>query len=115
MTGKEVGQFREHEKRCWSVDFNSLDPEILASGSDDSKVRIWSMKCQKAVSTIGIKGLPGFKFEIRTLFFQPMYAAFNSIPIPPFTSLLARPITASTTMTFADPIASCKFSRFVNI
>jgi len=55
MTGKEVGQFREHEKRCWSVDFNSLDPEILASGSDDSKVRIWSMKCQKAVSTIGIK------------------------------------------------------------
>ena len=29
--------FQEHEKRCWSVDFNKMDPKLLASGSDDSK------------------------------------------------------------------------------
>lgn len=29
--------FQEHEKRCWSVDFNLMDPKLLASGSDDAK------------------------------------------------------------------------------
>ena len=38
---------------CW---FPLTSPDILASGSDDTKVRIWSMECKKAVSTIGIKG-----------------------------------------------------------
>jgi len=28
---------QEHEKRCWSVDFNHVDPKLLASGSDDAK------------------------------------------------------------------------------
>ena len=28
---------KEHEKRCWSVDFNTMDPKLLASGSDDAK------------------------------------------------------------------------------
>lgn len=28
---------KEHEKRCWSVDFNLMDPKLLASGSDDAK------------------------------------------------------------------------------
>ena len=28
---------QEHEKRCWSVDFNKLDTKLIASGSDDSK------------------------------------------------------------------------------
>lgn len=55
MTGQEIVRFSEHEKRCWSVDFNSMDPNILSSGSDDSKVRLWSLACQKAVSTIAIK------------------------------------------------------------
>ena len=32
-----VTVFQEHEKRCWSVDFNHKDPKLLASGSDDSK------------------------------------------------------------------------------
>lgn len=31
--------FQEHEKRCWSVDFNLMDPKLLASGSDDAKGR----------------------------------------------------------------------------
>ena len=29
--------FQEHEKRCWSVDFNRMDPKLIASGSDDAK------------------------------------------------------------------------------
>ena len=33
----KVRVFQEHEKRCWSVDFNMIDPKLLASGSDDSK------------------------------------------------------------------------------
>ena len=28
---------QEHEKRCWSVDFNMVDPKLIASGSDDAK------------------------------------------------------------------------------
>lgn len=33
---------QEHEKRCWSVDFNLMDPKLLASGSDDAKGTIWT-------------------------------------------------------------------------
>lgn len=32
---------QEHEKRCWSVDFNLMDPKLLASGSDDAKGTVW--------------------------------------------------------------------------
>lgn len=32
-----LASFQEHEKRCWSVDFNLMDPKLLASGSDDAK------------------------------------------------------------------------------
>ena len=70
MTGKEIVRFSEHEKRCWSVDFNSMDPNILASGSDDSKVRLWSLACQKAVSTIAIKGI---------LSAEPQISFYNNI------------------------------------
>ena len=37
FTGVKSKIFQEHEKRCWSVDFNKMDPKLLASGSDDSK------------------------------------------------------------------------------
>ena len=55
-TGKEIEKFSHHQKRCWSVDFNSIDPNLLASGSDDTKVNIWSLGCQRPVKVIGIKG-----------------------------------------------------------
>lgn len=29
--------FQEHDKRCWSVDFNEIDTKLLASGSDDAR------------------------------------------------------------------------------
>ncbi|XVF04227.1 hypothetical protein REPUB_Repub05bG0064200 [Reevesia pubescens] len=36
-------EMREHEKRIWSIDFSSADPTILASGSDDGSVKLWSI------------------------------------------------------------------------
>ncbi len=37
FTGQRVMAYEEHEKRAWSVDFAPTQPQILASGSDDSK------------------------------------------------------------------------------
>ncbi|KAA8587523.1 hypothetical protein FQN60_016385 [Etheostoma spectabile] len=47
--------FQEHEKRCWSVDFNLMDPKLLASGSDDAKVKLWSTNLDNSVASIEAK------------------------------------------------------------
>ncbi|XP_048130612.1 protein SPA1-RELATED 3-like isoform X2 [Rhodamnia argentea] len=36
-------EMKEHEKRVWSIDFSSADPTLLASGSDDGSVKLWSI------------------------------------------------------------------------
>ncbi|KAF5949732.1 hypothetical protein HYC85_011725 [Camellia sinensis] len=36
-------EMREHESRVWSVDFSLVDPTMLASGSDDGSVKLWSI------------------------------------------------------------------------
>ncbi|KAJ3141916.1 coatomer subunit alpha [Physocladia obscura] len=54
-TGVLISEFEEHEKRTWSVDFNNVDPVLLASGSDDSKVKIWSTTQSGSVQTIDSK------------------------------------------------------------
>uniref|UniRef100_A0A3B4FYF5 COP1 E3 ubiquitin ligase n=1 Tax=Pundamilia nyererei TaxID=303518 RepID=A0A3B4FYF5_9CICH len=46
---------QEHEKRCWSVDFNLMDPKLLASGSDDAKVKLWSTNLDNSVASIEAK------------------------------------------------------------
>ncbi|XP_020322394.1 E3 ubiquitin-protein ligase COP1 isoform X2 [Oncorhynchus tshawytscha] len=45
----------QHEKRCWSVDFNLMDPKLLASGSDDAKVKLWSTNLDNSVASIEAK------------------------------------------------------------
>ncbi|KAJ3076505.1 coatomer subunit alpha [Quaeritorhiza haematococci] len=53
--GVGLAQFDEHEKRAWSVDFSKVDPMRLASGSDDSKVKIWSTNQRNSAITIESK------------------------------------------------------------
>lgn len=38
-----VMDMKEHEKRVWSIDISSADPTLLASGSDDCSVKLWSI------------------------------------------------------------------------
>ncbi|XP_072045173.1 E3 ubiquitin-protein ligase COP1-like isoform X2 [Amphiura filiformis] len=47
--------FQEHEKRCWSVDFNRVDPKLLASGSDDAKVKLWATNQEHSVTCLEAK------------------------------------------------------------
>lgn len=51
-TGEGFAQFAEHEKRAWSVDFSTVDPTKLASGSDDCSVKLWSIKERNCIDTI---------------------------------------------------------------
>lgn len=53
--GKKIHVFQEHEKRCWSVDFNTLDLRLLASGSDDAHVKLWSTNTPHSVACIEAK------------------------------------------------------------
>ncbi|XP_014668463.1 PREDICTED: E3 ubiquitin-protein ligase RFWD2-like isoform X2 [Priapulus caudatus] len=53
--GSSVKSFQEHEKRCWSVDFNRQDPQLLASGSDDAKVKLWSTNMEHSVTSLEAK------------------------------------------------------------
>ena len=51
----QVITFQEHEKRCWSVDFNQVNTKLLASGSDDTKVKLWSTDIQHSVPSLEAK------------------------------------------------------------
>ncbi|KAM7251411.1 hypothetical protein ACFE04_023294 [Oxalis oulophora] len=50
-----VMELREHEKRAWSVDYSSADPTLLASGSNDGSVKLWSINQGVSVATIKTK------------------------------------------------------------
>ncbi|CAL1384813.1 unnamed protein product [Linum trigynum] len=53
--GQVVTEMREHEKRVWSIDFSSVDPTLLASGSDDGSVKLWSINQGVSIGTIKTK------------------------------------------------------------
>lgn len=55
FAGTHTRLFQEHEKRCWSVDFNMVDPKLIASGSDDAKVKLWATNMEHSVSTLEAK------------------------------------------------------------
>ncbi|GAB4849510.1 Protein SPA1-RELATED 3 [Ancistrocladus abbreviatus] len=48
-------ELKEHEKRVWSVDFSLADPTIMASGSDDGSVKLWSINQGVSIGTIKAK------------------------------------------------------------
>lgn len=56
LSGRKVQTFSEHKKRAWSVDYCETNPTLLASGSDDSTVKVWSLSQNKAVHTLEQKG-----------------------------------------------------------
>ncbi len=53
--GTLLKTYQEHEKRCWGVQFSSVDPRLLASASDDSKVKLWSTNSDYSVVSIDAK------------------------------------------------------------
>ncbi|XP_067941565.1 E3 ubiquitin-protein ligase COP1-like [Watersipora subatra] len=52
FTASKTHVYQEHEKRCWCVDFNKMNPRLMASGSDDSKVKIWSTNSSRSILSI---------------------------------------------------------------
>ncbi|KAL1188440.1 Protein SPA1-RELATED 4 [Cardamine amara subsp. amara] len=50
-----VTEMKEHEKRVWSIDISSADPTLLASGSDDGSVKLWSINQGVSIGTIKTK------------------------------------------------------------
>ncbi|KAL8172523.1 hypothetical protein V2J09_024327, partial [Rumex salicifolius] len=50
--GKMFSQYKEHQKRAWSVDFSQMDPTKFATGSDDWAVKIWSANDKKSICTL---------------------------------------------------------------
>jgi len=53
--GTLLKTYQEHEKRCWGVQFSTVDPRLLASASDDSKVKLWSTNSDYSVVSIDAK------------------------------------------------------------
>jgi E3 ubiquitin-protein ligase RFWD2 len=53
--GSLIRSYQEHEKRCWGVQFCDVDPRLLASASDDSKVKIWSTNSEYSLLSIDAK------------------------------------------------------------
>ncbi|CAA7029144.1 unnamed protein product [Microthlaspi erraticum] len=50
-----VAEMKEHKKRVWSIDISSADPTLLASGSDDGTVKLWSINQGVSIGTIKTK------------------------------------------------------------
>uniref|UniRef100_A0A915MY58 Uncharacterized protein n=1 Tax=Meloidogyne javanica TaxID=6303 RepID=A0A915MY58_MELJA len=59
--------FKEHEKRCWTVQFNNIDPHLMASGSDDGKVKLWALHASQSVCTIDAR------VNVCCVYFSPKY------------------------------------------
>ncbi|XP_063544198.1 E3 ubiquitin-protein ligase COP1-like [Cydia strobilella] len=51
-TGQRTRALLEHDKRCWSVHFNRADVRLLASGSDDARVKLWALNAERSVATL---------------------------------------------------------------
>ncbi|XP_060809157.1 E3 ubiquitin-protein ligase COP1 isoform X2 [Amyelois transitella] len=54
-TGQQTRALQEHDKRCWSVHFNRADVRVLASGSDDARVKLWALNAERSVATLEAK------------------------------------------------------------
>ena len=55
FTTQKLHVYKEHQKRCWSVDFNKMDTKLLASGSDDACVKLWHLDSERALTSLEVK------------------------------------------------------------
>jgi E3 ubiquitin-protein ligase RFWD2 len=53
--GTLIRSYQEHDKRCWGVQFCSVDPRLIASASDDTKVKIWSTNSEYSLISLDAK------------------------------------------------------------
>lgn len=70
-TSSMIQEYEAHTKRIWSVDYCDADPTLLASGSDDCTVRLWSTKSSNAAGQLDLKAnvccvkwRPGSAYEL---------------------------------------------------
>lgn len=54
-TGNLLHEYEAHSKRIWSVDNCCADPALLATGSDDRFVKVWSTKSPSAIAQFDLK------------------------------------------------------------
>ncbi|KAG2204422.1 hypothetical protein INT47_005213 [Mucor saturninus] len=55
-TGQKTQKFTEHLSRAWSVDICAKNPDMLASGGDDSTVKVWSLSQNTSLYTLEQNG-----------------------------------------------------------
>lgn len=51
-TGQVISHYEEHDRRAWSLDYSRVDTTRIATGSDDHRVKIWSITHRGSVCTI---------------------------------------------------------------
>lgn len=51
-TGKLIVEFSDHTKGINDIDFSPINSDVLASGSDDLTVRLWSIKKKKCLKIL---------------------------------------------------------------
>jgi len=72
--GTETHSFREHTKRVWSIDFSKQSRNMIATGSDDCFVKLWSTNAKHSIGTIDCQAnVCSVKFNP----FQGQYVAFG--------------------------------------
>lgn len=78
--GRKLNIFQEHEKRCWSVDFNKVDVNLVASGSDDAKVKLWSTNMERSIVTINsTANICSVKFNPKSMYHLAFSSADHSV------------------------------------
>lgn len=107
--GKKLNIFQEHEKRCWSVDFNKVDVNLVASGSDDAKVKLWSTNMERSIVTINsTANICSVKFNPKSMYHLAFASADHSVYYFDLRN------TKTPVMTFKEHNKAVSYVKFLN-